>query len=67
MSLRKGHVDILEERLAGYPFYPARGLDQVVAGETGLFAAQSVGEDEWLGKLTGAHDEAGVVDGPLAF
>jgi len=28
---------------------------------------QSVGEGERFGKLTGAHQEAGAVDSPLAF
>ena len=64
---RERHVDIFEEGLSGDPFYSGRGLDEVIAGLAGLFAAESVGKNEWFGKLTSAHQKTGAIDGPLAF
>jgi len=67
MSFGQRHVDVFKDGLAGYPLHAVGGLDEVVAGTAGLFATQSVGEGERFGKLTGAHQEAGAVDSPLAF
>jgi hypothetical protein len=67
MSLCESHVDIFEEGFAGYPSYAAGGLDEIVAGAAGLFAAESVGKNEWFGELTSAHQETGAIDGPLTF
>ena len=64
---RERHVDVFEEGLSGDPFYSGRGLDEVIAGLAGLFAAESVGKNERFGKLTSAHQKTGAVDGPLAF
>jgi hypothetical protein len=64
---RERHVDVFEEGLSGDPSYSGRGLDEVIAGLAGLFAAESVGKNERFGKLTSAHQETGAVDGPLAF
>jgi hypothetical protein len=61
------HVDIFEDGLGGDPSYAVRGLDEVVAGPAGLFAAKSVGKDEGFGELTSAHQETGAVDGPFTF
>jgi hypothetical protein len=64
---RERHVDVFEESLSGNPSYTGRGLDEVIAGLAGLFAAESVGKNERFGKLTSAHQKTGAVDGPLAF
>jgi hypothetical protein len=61
------HVDIFEDGLGGDSSYTVRGLDEVVAGPAGLFAAKSVGKDEGFGELTSAHQETGAVDGPFTF
>jgi hypothetical protein len=53
--------------LPGDPSYAVRGLDEVIAGAAGLFAAESIGKDERFGELTSAHQEAGAVDSPLTF
>jgi len=67
LRLCERDVDVFEEGLGGDPAYAVRGLDEVVAGLAGLFAAESVGKDERFGKLTSAHQETGAVDDPLAF
>src|SRR6202521_6466443 len=64
---RERHVDVFEEGLRGDPFYSGRGLDEVIAGLAGLFAAESVGKNEGFDKLTSAHQKTGAVDGPLSF
>jgi hypothetical protein len=64
---RERHVDVFEEGLRGDPFYSGRGLDEVIAGLAGLFAAESVGKNEGFDKLTSAHQKTGAVDGPLLF
>ena len=64
---RERHVDVFEEGLSGDPFYSGRGLDEVIAGLAGLFAAESVGKNEGFDKLTSAHQKTGAVDGPLMF
>ena len=64
---RERDVDIFEDGLGGDPSYAVGGLDEVVAGTAGLFAAESVGKDERFGELTSTHQETGAVDGPLAF
>ena len=61
------HVDVFEKNLAGDPSHAVRGLDEVIAGAAGLFAAESVGKDERFSELTSAHQETGAVDSPLAF
>jgi len=63
----KRQVDVLEEGLSGDTSYAGRGLDEVIAGLAGLFAAESVGKNEGFGKLTSAHQKTSAVDGPLAF
>ena len=67
MCLCERHVDVFEEGSGGDPAYAVRELDEVVAGPAGLFAAESIGKDEWRGELTSAHQKTGAVDGPLAF
>jgi hypothetical protein len=67
LRLCERDVDVFEEGLGGDPAYAVRGLDEVVAGLAGLFAAESVGKDERFGELTSAHQKTGAVDGPLAF
>jgi len=64
---RERHVDVFEEGLSGDSFYSGRGLDEVIAGLAGLFAAESVGKNEGFDKLTSAHQKTSAVDGPLAF
>ena len=60
-------VDVFEEGSGGDAADAFLGLYEVVTGEAGLFAAKGVGEEEWFGELTGAHQKTGTVDGPLAF
>ena len=67
MRVCEWHVDVFEDGLGGDAFYTVRGLDEVVAWAAGLFAAESVGKNEWLGELTSTHQETGAIDGPLAF
>ena len=67
LRLCERDVDVFEEGLGGDPAYAVRGLDEVVAGPAGLFAAESVGKDERFGELTSAHQKTGAVDDPLAF
>ena len=64
---RERHVDVFEEGLSGDPFYSGRGLDEVIAGLAGLFAAEGVGKNEGFGKLASTHQKTGAIDGPLAF
>jgi hypothetical protein len=40
------HVDVFEENLPGDTSYAVSGLDEVIAGAAGLFAAKSIGKDE---------------------
>lgn len=61
------HVDVFKEGLGGDSFYAFRSLHEVVAGAAGLLAAESVGEDEWFGELTSAHQKTGAIDGPWAL
>jgi hypothetical protein len=65
--LGQGYIDVFEDGLSGDPSDAVGGLDQVVAGTAGLFAAESVGEDHRLSELTGAHQETCAVYGPLIF
>ncbi len=67
MGFRQGLVDVFEYGLGSDSSDAVGGLDEVVAGATGLFAAECVDEDERFGELTGAHQETGTIDGPLAF
>src|SRR5258708_32938445 len=59
--------DVFQEGLRGDPSYAGRGLDEVIAGLAGLFAAESVGKNEWVGKLTSTQQKTRAVYGPLAF
>lgn len=61
----EGHVDIFEDGAASNVAEAVAGLDEVVAGLAGLFAAERVGKDERLSELTGVHEETRAVDGPL--
>ena len=61
------HVDVFEKGLGGDALYAVAGLDQVVAGAAGLFAAESVGKNEGFGELTSVHQKTGAVDDPFAF
>ena len=67
MDVCEGHVDVFEDGLGGDASYAVGGLDEVVAGTSGLFAAESVGKNERLCELTSAHQETGAEDGPMAF
>jgi len=66
MSRRQRHVDVFEESLRGDAPYAVGELDEIVAGASGLLAAESIGENQRFGELTSAHQETGVVDDPLA-
>jgi hypothetical protein len=59
------YVNVFKDGLGGDAAYAVRGLDQVIAGTAGLFAAEGVGEDEWFGELAGAYEKTGAVYGPL--
>ncbi len=67
MEVRERHVNVFEDGSGGDAFYAVGGLDEVVAGATGLFATERVGKNERLGELTSTHQETGTVYGPLAF
>ena len=46
---RDRNVDVFKEGLSGDTSYTGKGLDEVVAGLAGLFAAESVGKNEGFG------------------
>ena len=46
---RERQVDVFKEGLSGDTSYTGKGLDEVVAGLAGLFAAESVGKNEGFG------------------
>ena len=64
---RERHIDVFEGSFSDDRSDTGRGLDEVIAGLAGLFAAESVGKNEWFSKLTSAHQKTGAIDGPLAF
>jgi hypothetical protein len=64
---RKWHVDIFEESLRSDSRYTVAGFDKIVAGSSGLLAAESVGKNELFSKLTSAHQKPGAINSPLAF
>ena len=63
----EGYVDIFEDGAWSDAAKTGRRLDKVIAREAGVFAAESVGEQERFGKLTGVHEETRAVDGPCTF
>ena len=63
----EGHVDVLEEFARRDAEQAIEDLDKVVAGLAAMLAAEGVGEIEWVGKLTSAHDKTGAIDGPITF
>ena len=58
------HVDIFKESAAGNAANAVGSFDDIVAGTTGVFAAEGVGEDERLGELTGADEKARAINVP---
>ena len=58
------YVNVFEEMARSDTAQAIGGLDQVVAGLSGMFAAEGVGEDERGGEFTGVHEEASAVGGP---
>lgn len=67
MSGDQGHINIFEQGSVGDASHTVGELDEIIASAAGLLAAKGVGEGEWLGELTSAHQESGAVDGPLTF
>ena len=63
----EGYVDIFEDGAWSDAAKTRSGLDEVVARKTGVFAPESVGEQERFGELPGAHEETRAVDGPCTF
>ncbi|HLB93151.1 MAG TPA: hypothetical protein VJK27_12480 [Terriglobales bacterium] len=63
----EGHVDVFEDGSGVNAGDTVGGLDEVIAGGSGLFTAEGIGEDEWFGELTGAHQKTSAVDGPWAL
>ena len=61
------HIDVLELSARTNAAEPFRGLDNVVARLSGMFAAEGIGKDERFGKLTGSNNEARAVNGPCTF
>jgi hypothetical protein len=53
--------------LGGDALYTFGRLDEVVPRVARLLTAESVGKEEWFGKLTSTYQETGAVDGPWAF
>lgn len=60
------HINILEEMPRSDASHAIGGLHQIVPGLAGMFTAEPVGEDEGSGKLTGVHNEARAVGGPVS-
>lgn len=63
----EGYVNIFEDGAWSDAAATGRRLDQVVARETAVFAAESIGEQERFSELTGVHQKACAVDGPWNF
>jgi len=61
------HVDVFEDGLGGDSSYAVGRFHEVVSWTAGLFAAESIGKDEWFSELMSAHEKTGAVDGPVAF
>lgn len=61
------HIDVFEGHAGHDAAEAVRRLDKIVAGLAGVFAAEDVSKNQRLGELTGAHQKAGVVDGPWTF
>ena len=61
------HINVFEKLAGMNPAHTFAGLDEVVAGVAGLFAAEGVGKDERFGKLTGVHEETRAVNGPWSL
>jgi hypothetical protein len=66
-ALDERHVNVFKEGLAVDAANAVGGLDEIIAGAAGLFAAERVGKNEALGELTRAHQKPGSIDGPLTF
>ena len=58
------YVDVFKEMSRSDPAQPVGRFDEVVAGSTGMLAAEGVGENERFSQLTGVHEKARAVDGP---
>jgi hypothetical protein len=67
LSRFEGYVDIFEDGAWSDAAATGGRLDQVVARETAVFAAESIGEQERFRELTGVHQKACAVDGPGNF
>jgi hypothetical protein len=63
----EGYVDIFEDGAWSDAAATGGRLDQVVARETAVFAAESIGKQERFRELTGVHQKACAVDGPGNF
>src|SRR5882724_2419809 len=61
------HIDVLEQSARTNAAEPFRGLDNIIAGVAGMFAAEGVGKNERLGQLTGSNNKARAVNGPRTF
>jgi hypothetical protein len=67
LSRFEGYVDIFENGAWSDAATTGGRLDQIVARETAVFAAESIGEQERFSELTGVHQKACAVDGPWNF
>jgi hypothetical protein len=63
----QGNIDVLEEVTWTNAPESFRGLDEVVAGLSGMFAAEGVGENEGFSNLACTYNKACAVDGPCTF
>jgi hypothetical protein len=57
-------VDVFEDGAWSDAAKTQRRLDEIIARNAGVFAAERVGEKERFSELTGAHKETSSVDGP---
>jgi hypothetical protein len=64
LQRREGDVDVFEDGAWSDAAKTQTRLDEIIARDTGVFAAERVGEKERFGELTGAHEETSAVDGP---
>lgn len=63
----QGYVYVFKEFSGSDAEETIEDLDQVIACLAGLLAAEGVGENQRVGKLTSAHDETRAIDGPITF
>ena len=63
----QGNIDAFKKPARSDAEKAVENLNQVVAGLAGLQAAEGVGENQGVGKLTSTNDETSAINGPIIF